>query len=84
MMLLISTAVLTSRFRIVKTVTNLQQVTRGLVSLCNVGEIGRKPNARAIRDLRPTDELADDFFAEDLGKPWRFFATYTGVNLAQY
>jgi hypothetical protein len=37
---------------------------------------------------RPTDEPAEDFFAEasfaeDLGKAWRFFATCTGINLAQ-
>ena len=66
MTLLISTAALTSRFRIVETVTNLQQVTRRLIGLRHYRGDRRSNQALAIHDLRPTEELAEDFFAEDL------------------
>jgi hypothetical protein len=64
MMLLISTAPLMGEFRIVETVTNLQQVVRGLIGLRHSWEVRRQRQAHAIRDLRPTHELAEDFFAE--------------------
>ncbi len=34
--------------------------------------------------MRFAEKPADDEVAEELGKVWRFFATYTEVELAQY
>jgi hypothetical protein len=83
MMLLISTATLVGRFRIVETVTNLQQLARGLIGLRHSPGDRRSNGAEAIRLYPATDEFAEGF-AEDLGKAWRFFATCSGGNLAHY
>ena len=83
MMLLISMAALAGWFRIVETVTNLQQLARGLVGLRHSPGDRRSNGAEAIRRCPVADEFAEGF-AEDLGKAWRFFATYSGGNLAHY